>query len=83
MPAATKRRSYSRHAFGLHLEAPSASFLKLVLTMKGCTRYSGSSTTVRTVVDDPLYLVQSFMVSTNFKQEAEGASKWSPKGCRE
>jgi len=27
--------------------------------------------------------VQPFMVSTNFKKEADGASKWSPKACRE
>jgi hypothetical protein len=44
---------------------------------------SGEWLTVRTVVDDPLYLVQPFMVSTNFKQEADGAAKWSPKACRE
>jgi hypothetical protein len=44
---------------------------------------SGEWLTVRTVVDDPLYLVQPFMVSTNFKKEADGASKWSPKACRE
>ncbi len=28
--------------------------------------------TVRTVVDDPTYLLQPFMVSTNFKREADG-----------
>jgi hypothetical protein len=44
---------------------------------------SGEWLTVRTVVDDPRYLVQPFMVSTNFKKEADGASKWSPKACRE
>ena len=44
---------------------------------------SGEWLTVRTVVDDPLYLVQPFMVSTNFRKEADGASKWSPKACRE
>jgi hypothetical protein len=38
--------------------------------------------TVRTVVDDPLYLVQPFMVSTNFKREPDG-SKWNPRPCRE
>lgn len=38
--------------------------------------------TVRTVVDDPTYLVQPFMVSTNFKREADG-SKWNPWPCRE
>ena len=44
---------------------------------------SGEWLTVRTVVDDPLYLVQPFMVSTNFKKEADGAAKWTPKACRE
>jgi hypothetical protein len=43
---------------------------------------SGEWLTVRTVVDDPAYLVQPFMTSTNFKQEADGA-KWNPKPCRE
>jgi hypothetical protein len=43
---------------------------------------SGEWLTVRTVVDDPSYLVQPFMTSTNFKQEADGA-KWNPKPCRE
>jgi hypothetical protein len=38
--------------------------------------------TVRTIVDDPTYLVQPFMVSTNFKREADG-SKWNPRPCRE
>ena len=42
----------------------------------------GEWLTVRTVVDDPLYLVQPFMTSTNFKREADG-SKWNPKPCRE
>ena len=44
---------------------------------------SGEWLTVRTVVDDPRYLVQPFMVSTNFRKEADGASKWAPKACRE
>jgi len=43
---------------------------------------SGEWLTVRTVVDDPSYLVQPFMVSTNFKQEPDG-SKWNPRPCRE
>jgi len=43
---------------------------------------AGEWLTVRTVVDDPAYLVQSFLTSTNFKREADG-SKWSPKPCRE
>ncbi len=38
--------------------------------------------TVRTMVNDPVYLVQPFMVSTNFKREADG-SKWNPAPCRE
>lgn len=38
--------------------------------------------TVRTVVDDPAYLVQPFMVSTNFRKEPDG-SKWDPRPCRE
>jgi len=42
----------------------------------------GEWLTVRTVVDDPAYLVQPFMTSTNFKREADG-SKWTPKACRE
>ena len=41
-----------------------------------------TQTLVRTVVDDPVYLVQPFMVSTNFKREADG-SKWNPGPCRE
>jgi hypothetical protein len=43
---------------------------------------AGEWLTVRTVVDDPVYLVQSFMTSTNFKREADG-SKWSPAPCRQ
>ena len=43
---------------------------------------SGEWLTVRTVIDDPTYLVQPFMTSTNFKREADG-SKWNPKPCRE
>jgi len=43
---------------------------------------AGEWLTVRTVVDDPAYLVQSFLTSTNFKREADG-STWSPKPCRE
>ena len=48
---------------------------------------SGEWLTVRTVVDDPLYLVQPFMVSTNFKKVGppEGGPhvEWRPKACRE
>jgi hypothetical protein len=43
---------------------------------------AGEWLTVRTVVDDPAYLVQPFMVSTNFKREPD-AGKWNPRGCRE
>lgn len=43
---------------------------------------SGEWLTVRTVVNDPTYLVQPFMVSTNFKQEPDG-STWNPRPCRE
>ena len=43
---------------------------------------SGEWLTVRIVVDDPLYLVQPFMVSTNFKREPDG-SKWKPRPCRD
>ncbi len=37
---------------------------------------------VTTVVDDPQYLAQQFITSTNFKKEADG-SKWSPATCRQ
>ncbi|PWU05891.1 MAG: hypothetical protein C5B51_13475 [Terriglobia bacterium] len=35
---------------------------------------------VTTVVDDPQYLVQPFIVSSQFKKEADG-SKWDPTPC--
>jgi len=35
---------------------------------------------VTTVVDDPRYLLQPFIVSSNFKKEADG-SKWDPTPC--
>jgi len=35
---------------------------------------------VTTVVDDPKYLVEPFVTSTNFKKEPDG-SKWEPTGC--
>jgi hypothetical protein len=35
---------------------------------------------VTTVVEDPQYLTEPFVTSTNFKREADG-SKWSPTGC--
>ncbi len=37
---------------------------------------------VRTVVEDPKYLTQPFITSTNFKLEANGASKWNPSPCK-
>ena len=37
--------------------------------------------TVTTIVDDPVYLTQPLMVSSNFKKEPDGA-KWSPSPCR-
>lgn len=37
---------------------------------------------VTTVVDDPQYLQQQFITSSNFKKEADG-SKWSPTPCRQ
>ena len=36
---------------------------------------------VRTVVDDPKYLQQPFITSTNFKLERD-ASKWNPTPCK-
>jgi hypothetical protein len=48
---------------------------------------SGEWLTIRTVVDDPVYLVQPFMVSTNFKKVAppggSSGAPWAPKACRE
>jgi hypothetical protein len=35
---------------------------------------------VTTVVDDPRYLTQQFIVSSHFKKEADG-SKWDPTPC--
>ena len=37
--------------------------------------------TVVTVVEDPTYLTQSFITSTNFKREADG-SKFKPVACK-
>ena len=37
--------------------------------------------TVTTIVDDPTYLTQPFITSTNFKREPDGA-KWKPTACR-
>jgi len=35
---------------------------------------------VTTIVDDPRYLLQPFIVSSHFKKEAD-ASKWDPTPC--
>jgi hypothetical protein len=40
----------------------------------------GQLLVVTTVVDDPRYLVQPFIVSSHFKKEADG-SKWDPTPC--
>lgn len=40
----------------------------------------GQLLVVTTVVDDPRYLTQSFIVSSHFKKEADG-SKWDPTPC--
>jgi hypothetical protein len=37
--------------------------------------------TVVTIVEDPTYLTQSFITSTNFKREPDGA-KFKPVACR-
>jgi hypothetical protein len=41
---------------------------------------AGPLLVVTTVVDDPRYLTQSFIVSSHFKKEAD-ASKWDPTPC--
>jgi len=41
---------------------------------------SGQLLVVTTVVDDPRYLLQPFIVSSHFKKEADG-SKWDPTPC--
>jgi hypothetical protein len=41
---------------------------------------SGQLLVVTTVVDDPRYLTQPFIVSSHFKKEADG-SKWDPTPC--
>ena len=41
---------------------------------------NGQLLVVTTVVDDPRYLLQPFIVSSNFKKEADG-SKWDPTPC--
>ena len=37
---------------------------------------------IRTQVDDPKYLAQTFVTSTHFLLEADGAGKWHPTPCR-
>jgi hypothetical protein len=41
---------------------------------------NGQLMVVTTVVDDPRYLTQPFIVSSNFKKEADG-SRWDPTPC--
>jgi hypothetical protein len=41
---------------------------------------NGQLIVVTTMVDDPRYLTQSFVVSSQFKKEADG-SKWDPTPC--
>ena len=36
---------------------------------------------VTTMVEDPVYLTQPFITSTNYRKEADG-SKWSPLPCK-
>lgn len=38
--------------------------------------------TVTTIVEDPKYLAQPFITSSNFKKEGDG-SKWNPVACRQ
>ncbi|HXH25244.1 MAG TPA: hypothetical protein VNI78_08350 [Vicinamibacterales bacterium] len=37
--------------------------------------------TVTTIVEDPIYLTQPFIISSNFKREPDG-SRWDPAPCR-
>jgi hypothetical protein len=37
--------------------------------------------TVTTIVDDPIYLTQPLVISSNFKKEPDG-SKWNPTPCK-
>ena len=41
---------------------------------------NGQLIVVTTIVDDPRYLTQQFIVSSQFKKEADG-SKWDPTPC--
>jgi hypothetical protein len=42
---------------------------------------AGEWLVVTTTVEDPRYLTQTFVTSSNFRKEADG-SKWSPQPCR-
>jgi len=36
---------------------------------------------VTTIVDDPVYLTERFITSSNFRQEKSGA-QWAPRPCK-
>jgi hypothetical protein len=42
---------------------------------------AGDRLTVTTIVDDPMYLLQPFITSSDFKKEADN-SKWNPVPCK-
>jgi len=42
---------------------------------------AGERLTITTIVDDPTYLMQPFITSSDFKKEPDG-SKWNPVACR-
>jgi hypothetical protein len=44
-------------------------------------RDAGDWFVVTTTVDDPVYLTQPFVTSSNFKKEADD-SRWKPTPCR-
>ena len=50
-----------------------------VAPLPGSTQ-GGQALVVTTMVDDPKYLLQPFIVSSHFKKEADG-SKWDPTPC--
>jgi hypothetical protein len=37
---------------------------------------------VTTMVDDPTYLTERLVISSNFRREPNGAAKWAPRPCR-
>jgi hypothetical protein len=49
-------------------------------TRASATRRGGDWFVVTTVVEDPQYLGQPFITSSNFKKEPDGA-KWKPSPC--